>query len=55
MFQSSGIFHYQVTSDELDYIADWLLYLGAGTQFEKIPVELAKLLKERVTDLKEKL
>ena len=55
MFQSSGIFQYQVASDEFDYIADWLLYLGAGVQFDRIPEKLVNLLKARAANLTEKL
>ncbi len=55
MFQSSGMFHVQLdVSDEeaLAYYADWLLFLGEGVEFERIPVELRSILEERVAKLK---
>ncbi|GLX68591.1 helix-turn-helix transcriptional regulator [Paenibacillus glycanilyticus] len=54
MFQSSGIFHVQldVSDDEaLAYYADWLLYLGKGVQYERIPDELRGVLGERLAQL----
>ncbi len=51
MFQSSGIFEAQldVTDVEtLEYYADWLLFLGKGVEFERIPDELRLILKERL-------
>lgn len=51
MFQSSGIFNVQldVTDEEaLAYYADWLLFLGKGVQFERIPDELRSILEERL-------
>ncbi|MDR6552170.1 putative DNA-binding transcriptional regulator YafY [Paenibacillus qinlingensis] len=55
MFQSSGIFNVQldVTDTEaLAYYADWLLFLGKGVEFERIPDELRVILEERLTVLK---
>lgn len=51
MFQSSGIFNVQldVTDEEaLAYYADWLLFLGKGVEFERIPDELRFILEERL-------
>nr|AYQ75791.1 HTH domain-containing protein [Cohnella candidum] len=51
MFQSSGIFNVQldVTDEEaLAYYADWLLFLGKGVAFERIPDELRVILNERL-------
>lgn len=51
MFQSSGIFNAQldVTDVEaLEYFADWLLFLGKGVEFERIPNELRLILEERL-------
>lgn len=55
MFQSSGVFHVQLDvqdTDTLEYYADWLLFLGRGVEFERIPDELRKLLEERLAHLK---
>jgi hypothetical protein len=55
MFQSSGVFNVQldVTDFEaLAYYADWLLFLGKGAVFERIPVELRLILEDRLTNLK---
>ncbi|MFC5527924.1 hypothetical protein [Cohnella yongneupensis] len=55
MFQSSGIFNVQldVTDGEvLAYYADWLLFLGKGVVFDRIPDELRKILEERLAHLK---
>ena len=51
MFQSSGIFHVQldVTDlEELAYYADWLLFLGRGVVYERIPDELREILARRL-------
>ena len=51
MFQSSGIFNVQldVTDvEELAYYADWLLFLGKGVAFERIPDELRAMLEARL-------
>ncbi len=51
MFQSSGIFHVQldVTDlEELAYYADWLLFLGRGVVYERIPDELRGILAARL-------
>jgi len=51
MFQSSGTFNVQldVTDVEaLSYYADWLLFLGKGVEFERIPEELRVILEERL-------
>lgn len=55
MFQSSGIFNVQldVTDVEaLSYYADWLLFLGKGVVFERIPEELRLILEDRLTNLR---
>lgn len=55
MFQSSGIFNVQldVTDVEaLSYYADWLLFLGKGVVFERIPEELRLMLEDRLTNLR---
>ncbi|PGZ92982.1 HTH domain-containing protein [Bacillus sp. AFS029533] len=55
MFQSSGIFNVQldVTDVEaLEYYADWLLFLGKGVEFERIPNELRVILEERLVNLR---
>ncbi|MFD2615100.1 helix-turn-helix transcriptional regulator [Paenibacillus gansuensis] len=51
MFQSSGIFNMQLDVTDVDslaYYADWLLFLGKGVQFERIPDELRVILEERL-------
>lgn len=51
MFQSSGVFHVQLDvadAEALAYYADWLLFLGKGVAFERIPEELRVLLEERL-------
>lgn len=51
MFQSSGIFHVQLDATDaeaLAYYADWLLFLGKGVEFERIPDELRLILEERL-------
>lgn len=51
MFQSSGIFNVQldVTDVEtLEYYVDWLLFLGKGVRFERLPDELRMRLEERL-------
>jgi predicted DNA-binding transcriptional regulator YafY len=55
MFQSSGMFHVQLdVSDveELEYYADWLLFLGKGVEYVRIPNELRAMLEERLANLK---
>lgn len=55
MFQSSGTFHMQLDvsdAETLEYYADWLLFLGRGVEFERIPDELRVILEERLADLK---
>ncbi|WP_274388712.1 helix-turn-helix transcriptional regulator [Paenibacillus antri] len=55
MFQSSGIFHAQLDVSDVEalaYYADWLLFLGGGIEFERIPVELRTILEERLAKLK---
>ncbi|MBO7743537.1 HTH domain-containing protein [Paenibacillus sp. MWE-103] len=55
MFQSSGMFNVQLDvtdADALAYYADWLLFLGKGVAFERIPDELRAMLEERLADLK---
>lgn len=51
MFQSSGVFHAQLDvtdAESLAYYADWLLFLGKGVTFDRIPDELRRLLEERL-------
>lgn len=51
MFQSSGVFHVQLDvrdGETLAYFADWLLFLGQGVAFERIPVELRAIWEERL-------
>ncbi|WP_256252919.1 YafY family protein [Paenibacillus sp. UNC496MF] len=55
MFQSSGMFNVQLDvtdADALAYYADWLLFLGKGVAFERIPDELRAMLEERLAHLK---
>jgi predicted DNA-binding transcriptional regulator YafY len=55
MFQSSGIFNVQldVTDVEvLSYYADWLLFLGKGVVFERIPEELRLILEGRLSNIR---
>ncbi|WP_256209051.1 YafY family protein [Paenibacillus sp. CF384] len=55
MFQSSGMFNVQldVTDAEmLAYYADWLLFLGKGAEFERIPDELRVMLEARLANLR---
>jgi len=54
MFQSSGIFNVQLDvtdPEELEYYADWLLFLGRGVVYERIPDELRTILKMRLGEL----
>lgn len=51
MFQSSGIFNVQLDVTDVEglaYYADWLLFLGKGVEFERIPAELRVILEERL-------
>ncbi|MFD0669865.1 helix-turn-helix transcriptional regulator [Cohnella sp. GCM10027633] len=51
MFQTSGIFHVQLDvtdAEALTYYVDWLLFLGKGVAFERIPAELRAMLEERL-------
>jgi hypothetical protein len=51
MFQSSGMFSVQLDvtdAEQLAYYADWLLYLGGGVMYERIPDELRQVLEERL-------
>ncbi|WP_433944678.1 helix-turn-helix transcriptional regulator [Paenibacillus sp. SN-8-1] len=55
MFQSSGIFNVQLDVSDVEalaYYADWLLFLGEGAEFERIPDELRVILEERLAKLK---
>ncbi|MGO4496378.1 helix-turn-helix transcriptional regulator [Paenibacillus sp. 2RAB27] len=55
MFQSSGIFNVQLDVNDvvaLAYYADWLLFLGKGVEFERIPDELRVILEERLVTLR---
>lgn len=54
MFQSSGMFNVQLDATDaeaLAYYADWLLFLGKGVAYERIPDELRALLVERLSQL----
>lgn len=54
MFQSSGTFNVQLDvtdAETLEYYADWLLFLGKGVRYERIPGELRVLLEERLTHM----
>lgn len=54
MFQSSGTFNVQLDvtdAESLAYYADWLLFLGKGVAYERIPEELRALLEERLAAL----
>ncbi|GMK39710.1 DeoR family transcriptional regulator [Paenibacillus sp. CCS19] len=51
MFQSSGIFNVQLDVTDVDaltYYADWLMFLGTGVTFERIPDELRLIMDERL-------
>lgn len=51
MFQSSGQFSVELDvndTDQLNYFADWLFFLGAGVHFEKIPDALDARIKSRI-------
>jgi predicted DNA-binding transcriptional regulator YafY len=55
MFQSSGSFNIQLDVEDkalVEYYADWLLFLGKGVQFERIPEELRSVLEQRLKDLR---
>ncbi|BFT72566.1 helix-turn-helix transcriptional regulator [Paenibacillus sp. P36] len=55
MFQSSGIFNVQLDvadSESLAYYADWLLFLGKGVEYVRIPDELRVILEERLAALR---
>lgn len=55
MFQSSGIFNVQLDVTDVEalaYYADWLLFLGKGVVFERIPQELRLILEDRLTNLR---
>ncbi|WP_224753686.1 helix-turn-helix transcriptional regulator [Paenibacillus terricola] len=55
MFQSSGTFHVQLDVfdvEALAYYADWLLFLGKGAEYVRIPDELRMILEERLAELK---
>lgn len=55
MFQSSGIFNVQLDVNDvegLEYYADWLLFLGKGVEFERIPNELRVILEDRLANLR---
>ncbi len=55
MFQSSGIFSVQLDVTDVEmlaYYADWLLFLGKGVVFDRIPNELRRILEERLVHLK---
>ncbi|WP_240941843.1 HTH domain-containing protein [Paenibacillus sp. HB172176] len=52
MFQSSGVFHVPLDVSDVEslaYYADWLLFLGKGIAFERIPDELRAILEERLS------
>lgn len=51
MFQSSGVFNVQLDvsdNETLTYYVDWLLFLGRGVVFERIPDELRVIMEERL-------
>ncbi|NBD24944.1 helix-turn-helix transcriptional regulator [Paenibacillus glycinis] len=51
MFQSSGMFNVQLDVNDVEslaYYADWLLFLGKGVAFERIPDELRAMLEARL-------
>lgn len=55
MFQSSGIFYVQLDVNDLEalaYYADWLLFLGKGVVYDRIPDELRVILEERLAGLR---
>ena len=55
IFQSSGIFNVQLDETDVEalaYYADWLLFLGKGVEFERIPDELRVILEERLANLR---
>ncbi|WP_251712001.1 helix-turn-helix transcriptional regulator [Lactococcus ileimucosae] len=55
MFQSSGLFQTQINEsdeEEVEYYADWLLYLGLGAKIESMPQALKVALKGRQENLK---
>lgn len=57
MFQSSGTFNVQLDvgdAETLAYYADWLLFLGKGVAFERIPDELRAIMKDRLAILFDK-
>lgn len=58
IFQTQAVFHYQLdVNDEeiLQDFADWLLFLGNGVKFDKIPTELTNVLQEKLENLRGKL
>ncbi|MDQ6421953.1 HTH domain-containing protein [Paenibacillus sp. LHD-117] len=58
MFQSSGIFHVQLDVTDVEalaYYADWLLFLGIGVEFERIPDELRVIMDERLASWKKRI
>ncbi|EFM11045.1 helix-turn-helix type 11 domain protein [Paenibacillus curdlanolyticus YK9] len=51
MFQSSGTFSVQLDVTDVEtlaYYVDWLLFLGKGVEFERIPNELRVIWEERL-------
>jgi predicted DNA-binding transcriptional regulator YafY len=55
MFQSSGVFNVQLDVSDVEvlaYYADWLLFLGKGVVFERIPEELRLILEDRLANLR---
>jgi predicted DNA-binding transcriptional regulator YafY len=55
MFQSSGVFNVQLDVTDVEalaYYADWLLFLGKGVVFERIPEELRSILEDRLANLR---
>jgi predicted DNA-binding transcriptional regulator YafY len=54
MFQSSGTFNVQLDVSDVEalaYYADWLLFLGEGVEYERIPDELRMILEDRLGKL----
>jgi len=53
MFQTSGQFRTRLDvgdGEQLDYFVHWLMYLGKGIRFRRIPEELARLMKEELLE-----
>lgn len=44
--------HVELAHESLTYYADWLLFLGKGVEYERIPDELRLIVEERAANLK---